>query len=85
MSKEIEALRPVVGTVFFHGRYRDRPCMVVEPVTRSSDIFRVDVDGVVTMWGEIEDWVEAIHNGSITVVWMPTGDLRESCKKKTGV
>ena len=38
----------------------------------SEDIFRVDVDGMVTMWGTIEDWVEAIQNGDITIVWSPS-------------
>jgi hypothetical protein len=30
-KKKIESLYPVTGTVFFHGRYQDRPCMVVVP------------------------------------------------------
>lgn len=84
-KKKIESLYPVTGTVFFHGRYQDRPCMVVEPPSYSEDIFRVDVDGMVTMWGTIEDWVEAIQNGDITIVWMPAGYLRASRKKKKDV
>lgn len=62
---------PRPGTVFIHTGCPDSPCIVQEIVVGPFEIIRLDIRGMSTAWGSIEDWHDELRRGSIRVVYSP--------------
>ena len=66
---ELNVQAPLIGTVFIHTEKPNRPLIIKQIV--DDEIYRVDIDGAVGIWGSIDDWRDEYRCRTIKVVYEP--------------
>lgn len=66
---ELSVNAPLLGTIFVHVEKPGRPLIVKQII--DDQIYRLDMDGVSSIWGSIDDWRDEFRRRTIKIVYTP--------------